>query len=280
LLVALKELAAKYNTGIHIHLQETVYQKLYGLRAWGKTPLQHLHDLEFLGPEVTCGHGVWVTDEDIELLAATGGTVSHNASSNLRLQSGIAPLGRLLEAGIRVALGSDEAGINDDKDLFQEMRLVLKLHRVPGIDHVPPTACQVFQMATVNGAYASWFGDRIGTLERGNRADLVLLDLQNIQEPYLDPRVSVVDAVVHRGRGVDVDTVLVDGEVVMRDQKLTLVDKEALFRELKTALDRPLSPQEEERRELARLVEPHLGRFYQGIMPLPDVPHTYYNART
>ena len=202
--------------------------------------MQHLHDLGFLGPEVTCGHSVWATEEDLGLMAATGANICHNASSNLRLQSGIAPMGRILAAGIKVAIGSDEAGLNDDKDLFQEMRLVLKLHRVPGMDLEPPTSCQVLEMATVNGAYASWFGDRIGTLEPGKRADLVLLDLRNIEEPYLDPEVPLVEALVHRGRGVDVDTVLVDGEVVLRDGQLTRVDKEALFREIKEVLDRPL----------------------------------------
>lgn len=279
LLLALKEMAAKYDTGIHIHLQETIYQKLYGLREWGKTPLLHLRDLGFLGPEVTCGHSVWGTEEDIGAMAASGTNVCHNASSNLRLQSGIAPLGRLLEAGIKVAIGSDEAGINDDKDLFQEMRLVLKLHRVPGIEHTPPTAYQVFQMATVNGAYASWFGDRIGSLEPGKRADIILLNLQNIEEPFLDPDVSIVDAVVHRGRSMDVDTVLVDGEVVMRGRRLTRVDKEDLFREIKRSLDRPLRPQEAERRELARQVEPYLRRFYQGTLPQPSAPYSHYNAR-
>ena len=279
LLMELKGLAGRYSTGIHIHLQETVYQKLYGHAAYGKTPLQHLHDLGFLGPEVTCGHSVWATEEDLRLMAATGTNICHNASSNLRLQSGIAPMGRILAAGIKVAIGSDEAGINDDKDLFQEMRLVLKIHRVPGIDLEPPTSHQVLEMATVNGAYASWFGDRIGTLEPGKRADMALVDVRNIEEPYLDPRVSVVDALVHRGRGIDVDTVLVDGEVVLRDRELTRVDKENLFREIKAALDRPLSPQEEERRELARLVEPHLRRFYSGTMPQDSTPFTAYNAR-
>ena len=135
-------------------------------------------------------------------------------------------------------------------------------------------------MATVNGAYASWFGDRIGILEPGKRADIVLLNLQNIEEPYLDPEVSIVDAVVHRGRNIDVDTVMVDGEVLMQDRRLTRIDKESLFKELKMALDRPLSSEELDRRELGRLIEPHLRRFYQGTMP-PDVtPHTYYNARS
>ena len=280
LLTELKGMAGRYGTGIHIHLQETVYQKLYGHTAYGKTPLQHLHDIGFLGPEVTCGHSVWATEEDLRLMAATGTNICHNASSNLRLQSGIAPLGRILAAGIKVAIGSDEAGLNDDKDLFQEMRLVLKLHRVPGMDLEPPTSCQVLEMATVNGAYASWFGDRIGTLEPGKRADMVLVDLRNIEEPYLDPQVSVVDALVHRGRGIDVDTVLVDGEVVLRDRRLTKVDKEALFREIKGALDRPLSDREVERRELAGLVEPYLRQFYRGTVPEDTAPFTLYNSRS
>ncbi len=279
LLVGIKELAGRHSTGIHIHLQETVYQKLYGFTAYGKTPLQHLYDLGFLGPEVVCGHSVWATEEDLRLMAETGTNICHNASSNLRLQSGIAPMGRILAAGIKVAIGSDEAGLNDDKDLFQEMRLVLKIHRVPGIDLDPPTSYQVLEMATANGAYASWFGDRIGTLEPGKRADMVLVDMRNIEEPFLDPRVSVVDALVHRGRGIDVDTVLVDGEVVLRDKELTRVDKEILFREIRDALDRPLSAQEEERRELARLVEPHLRRFYSGTTQSDMTPFTAYNSR-
>ena len=280
MLVALKDMATRHQTGIHIHLQETVYQKLFGLQAWNKTPLQHLNDLGFLGPEITCGHSVWATDEDIALMAATGTNVCHNASSNLRLQSGIAPIGKILAAGVRVAMGSDEAGINDDKDLFQEMRMVLKLHRVPGIEHTPPTSYQVLEMATVNGAYASMFGDRIGTLEAGKRADMILLDLRNIEEPYLDPEVPMVDAVVHRGRSIDVDTVIVDGEVVMRDRQLTKIDKAGLFKELKEALDRPLTPQELERRELSWLVEPHLRQFYQGSIPMHTTPHTNYNAQS
>ena len=279
LLMAIKEMATKHKTGIHIHLQEDMYQKLYGLRLWGKTPLQHLYDLGFLGPEVVCGHSVWLTEEDIDLMRATGTNVCHNPSSNLRLQGGIAPVGPLLKRGIRIAIGCDEAGLNDDKDLFQEMRLALKLHRVPGVENVPPTSYQVLQMATENGAYAASYGDFVGTLEPGKRADIVLLNLVNIEEPYLDPEVSIVDAVVHRGRGVDVDTVLVDGEVVMRDRKLTKVDKEALFKELRAALDRPYDAEEMERREMIQQVLPYMFRYYGAQTPQDMVPHTIYNAR-
>jgi cytosine/adenosine deaminase-related metal-dependent hydrolase len=188
-------------------------------------------------------------------------------------------VGALLRKGIRVAIGSDEAGINDDKDLFQEMRLVLKLHRVPGIDNVPPTSHQVFQMATENGAYAASFGDLVGALEPGKRADIVLLNLQNIEEPFIDPEVSIVDAVVHRGRSLDVDTVLVDGEVVMRDRQLTKVDKEAFYKELKAALDRPYDAWETERREVSQQVVPYLFSYYGAQTPKDMVPHTVYNAR-
>ena len=279
LLVAMKEMANKNRTAMHIHIQESLYQKLYGQRLWGKTPIQHLDDLGILGPELVCGHSVWLTEEDIDLIQATGTNVCHNASSNLRLQCGIAPVGRLLEKGVRIAIGTDEAGINDDKDLFQEMRLVLKLHRVPGVENVPPTSYQVFQMATENGAQAAAYRDLVGTLEPGKRADIVLLNLRNIEEPYLDPEVSIVDAVVHRGRGIDVDTVLVDGEVVMRDRRLTKVDKEALFKELRAALDRPYNASERDRRELIQRVMPYMFRYYEAQTPKDMTPHTVYNAR-
>lgn len=280
LLLALKQVATKHKVGIHLHLQETVYQRIYGLNAWGKTPLQHLHDLGFLGPEVTAAHCVWVTDEDIDVMAATGTNACHLPSSNLRLQSGIAPVNRLLEKGIRIALGTDEAGINDDKDMLQEMRMALKLHRVPGVENTPLTAHQVFQMATVNGARDSGFDDRIGNLEPGKRADIVLINLQNIEEPYLNSEVSIVDAVIHRGRSIDVDTVMVDGEVVLRDGQLTRIDVEALFRELKKLQSRPLTPREKERKELYKQLEPYLKRFYAGTTGELSQPHYCYNARS
>jgi len=280
LLLALKQVAQKHKVNIHLHLQETIYQKLYGLHAWGKTPLQHLQDLGFLGNEVTCAHSVWVTDEDIEVMAATGTNVCHLLSSNLRMQSGIAPVNRFLEAGVRVTLGTDEATINDDKDMFQEMRLALKLHRVPGIENKPPTAYQIFQMATMNGSYDCGFGDCIGALKPGKRADMVLVNLKNIEEPYLDPDVSIVDAIVQRGRSIDVDTVIIDGEVVLRGGRLTRVDSEALFRELKESLNRPLLPHEIERRELSRLILPYLRRFYAGTMDRISPVHYYYNSRS
>lgn len=279
LLIGLRDLSKKYHTTIHIHLLETVYQKLFGLRAYGVTALEHLHDIGFLGPDVVCGHSVWVTDHDIEIMRDTQTCVCHNASSNLRLQSGIAPVLRFMDEGIRVAIGTDDPGINDDKDMFQEMRLVLRLHRVPGVEYTPPTSHQVFHMATVNGAHASGLGDSVGTLEKGKKADIVLLDLHHIEEPYLDPGVAIVDAVLHRGRGIDVDTVMVDGEIVMRDRQLTLINRKQFIQEMVKALDRPLHPYELERKKLGLELEPHLKRFYAGTLDQISPPHTNYNAK-
>ena len=280
LLVGLRDLASKYETGIHIHLQETIYQKLYGLRTWDKTPLQHLDDLDFLGPDVVCGHGVWVTDEDIETMASHRVYICHNASSNLRLKSGIAPVNYFLDNGLKIALGSDEAGLNDDKDMIQEMRLALNVHRVPGVDKTPPTAHQIFQMATVNGAHASSFGDRVGTLKVGKKADIVLMNLENIERPYLNPEVSIIDAVVHRGRSIDIDTVLVEGEVIMRGRKLTHIDEEILYKEVENMMSRSPTKDELDRRDLAEKIQPYLGNFLEGALPPSDQTHYYYNAKS
>ena len=207
---------------------------------------------------------MWLTEDDVDLAAGTGTMICHNASSNLRLRSGVAPLNVFTARGVRVALGLDEAGINDDRDLFQEMRLVLRLHRVPGMEPVVPTSAQVFEMATSGGAATTGFAGEIGVIERGRAADLVLIPWKSIAHPYLDPAVSVVDAIVHRARAASVDTVIVGGEVVLRDGRLTRVDKAAVLDELAGALRAPLAPQEERRRRLSREVFPYVERFYAG----------------
>ena len=262
LLMRCKDVASRYQAGIHIHLLETPYQKQYAQRRFSRTAVHHLHDLGFLGPEVTLGHAVWATDEDMDIIAATGTCVCHNASSNLRLRSGIAPINRMRDRGIRVAIGLDEAGINDDRDMMQELRLVKNIHREPGHDRRVPTASEVLDMATRHGAYTTGFGERIGVLEPGRGADLVLMHLRNIARPYLDDDVPIVDALIHRGRSVDVDTVIIAGEVVMKDRQFTRVDKDAVLQEIEASLGKKLSEEERERRTLSRELFPSVRRFY------------------
>jgi len=279
LLTGLKDLSVKYKTTTHIHLLETIYQKLFGLRIYGKSAVQHLEDIGFLGDEVVCGHSIWLTEEDVDILERTGTSVCHNASSNLRLLSGIAPVPYLLEKGIRVALGTDDMGMNDDKDMLQEMRLVLKLHRMPGVEFDPITPFQVFEMATTNGAVNTGLETDIGSLEVGKKADIVLLDLKRLEKPYLAPESSILEMLVQRGKDTDVDTVVVDGEVVMKDKKITKIDKEKLYGEIRDALDRPLTKDEEEAKTLALEVYPYLKGFYHGTIDRLNKPFSQYNSK-
>lgn len=279
MLSGVSEFGRKHGTGVHIHVQETIYQKMYGTRHWGKTPLAHLNDLGFLGPEVSIAHGTWLSESDIDLMAETGTMLSHNPSSNLRLSSGVAPINRLLERGIEVAIGIDEAGINDDNDILQEMRLAQKIHREPGVGVESPSSHRIFDIATRAGAEVTFFGNQVGTLEVGKRADIVLLDLSRITEPYLDPDTDIVDAIVYRGRGTDVDTVIVDGEVLMRGRELTRVNKAEVHAELKASLSRPLQAHEERRVELSNALLPHVTKWFANWELEQGDPHYRYNAR-
>ena len=265
---AVRELSEKHRAPMHMHLLETAYQKEYARRRGGGTAVDYIRRREMLGPLMTLGHGTWLTEGDIEILADTGTHVCHNASSNLRLRSGIAPVNRLEARGVNVALGIDEAGINDDRDMLQEMRMVLKLHREPGFDENVPTSPQVLRMATENGARTTPFGDAIGKLEVGRAADLVVMSWRDIAYPFLDLDldVSVVDAVVHRARTSGVKSVIVGGEVVLHDGRFTRVDKAAALEELAESLARPANDDEVRRSRLSRDVLPHVRRFYEGYL--------------
>jgi cytosine/adenosine deaminase-related metal-dependent hydrolase len=267
-LEAVRDQAEKYQVPIHMHLLETAYQKEYAARRASNTAVEHIHRLGLLGPRMTLGHGVWLNESDIELVAETGTHICHNASSNLRLRSGIAPVNAFEQRGIRVGIGLDEAGINDDRDMLQEMRLVLNLHREPGMDDRFPTSAQVLRMASEHGAHTTPFGTDLGTLEPGKAADIVLMSWEAIASPFLDLNyeVSVLDAVVQRAKSSGVDTVLVAGEPIYRDRQFTKVDKAAALAELAAAMKAPLSEEEQSRRSLAQDVLPYVRAFYDGYM--------------
>ena len=200
-LTRLSETARKYNVPLHMHLLETAYQKEYANRRGGCSAVEYI---DRFGPAWSAhdplGHGVWLNEKDIDRLAETGTCVCHNCSSNFRLRSGVAALNRLEARGVNTAIGIDEAGINDDRDMLQEMRMVLRAHRVPGMDDSVPTAAQVFRMATSGGAKTTVFGDTIGSLAVGKAADMVLMDWHQISYPYLDQEVPLLDAVLLRAK--------------------------------------------------------------------------------
>jgi cytosine/adenosine deaminase-related metal-dependent hydrolase len=274
---ALARLAAaseQYGVPLHMHLNETALQKEYARRRGGCTALEYLDRFGLVTPRMTLGHGVWLNERDIDRLAEAGACVCHNCSSNFRLRSGVAALNRLEARGVNTAIGLDEAGINDDRDMLAEMRLVLRAHRVPGLDEAEvPTMAQVFRMATVGGARTTGFADAIGVLEVGRAADLVLLDWQQISYPFLDPLMPTLDAVIQRARSEGVRSVMCDGEVIYADGRFTRVDREGALRALHEDLQRALGDDEVERRKLSKALLPHVRAFYRNYVdPGAHVP--------
>jgi 5-methylthioadenosine/S-adenosylhomocysteine deaminase len=232
---------------------------------------------------MTLGHGVWLTEADIDLIAESGTLICHNPSSNLRLRSGIAPVNALQQRGVRVAIGLDDGTINDDRSMLQEMRVALKVHRVPGMDDNVPTPAEIFQMATEHGACTTPYGTSIGTLEAGKAADIVIMDWKHITFPYLDSEVPVVDALVHLARTTGVETVLVGGEPILRDGQFTRINKNDVLEEFAASLRVPLRPHEERRRDIAKRLFPHIRKFFadEGYLGEQEsVPFYHLNSRS
>lgn len=270
-LLALFEKSESANTPMHMHLLETVYQKEYARRrSNGVTAIKHLHNLGILGPKMTLGHGVWVTEEDIEIAASTGTCVCHNCSSNFRLRSGVAPLNAYARKGVNLALGIDEAGINDDRDMLQEMRLVLQVHRAPGLEEDDvPSVPQVLQMATEGGAKTTAFGDQIGRLEPARFMDAVLIDWNEAAYPFQHPDVPVLDALVMRAKTGSVKAVYVGAELVYDNGRFTKIDREAVLEEMAEQLRAPPSQADIKRRALSHGIRPYVKDFYQAYLPTP-----------
>ena len=186
----------------------------------------------------------------------------------------------MLAKGINVALGMDGHGINDDEDLIQELRLCAALHRTPGLGNVSPTVGQLLKMVTVNGAKVTFFSDQIGTLEKGKRADIILINLERITEPYLDPKVNIADILLGLARASDVDTVMIDGEIVLRNRKHTRINKDEIVAGLRESLskDLKLSDSQRVRLQLAKELRPYIFEFYKDWQDPNARPYSLYNS--
>ena len=272
--------ATRHNASIHMHLLETPYQRAFARRETGGSPLKVLERLGLLNSRMTLGHGVWTTENDLDAIAATDTRICHNCSSNMRLKSGTAPVNDMLSRGIKVAIGIDEAGINDDRDMFAEMRQVLNTHRPPGHAAPAPTASDVFKMASEYGALSTGFGARIGRLEPGRAADMVLLKKSQVSAPYLDPSVSILDAIMMRGKPAGVDTVLIGGETVLSGGRITRIDESAILAELAETLAGPRTKDEEARRRMAQRTRKYAEQFFDGWLDAePMEPYELRNSR-
>jgi 5-methylthioadenosine/S-adenosylhomocysteine deaminase len=263
-LETISKVAIDTGAKIHMHLLETPYQAEYARRRTGQSALKYIDKFGLLGPQLTIGHGVWMTEDDVDLLAERGGCLCHNCSSNLRLKSGKADLSSFLSKNIPIALGIDEAGINDDRDMLQEIRLAYTLHRRPGHSSRNPSAAEILRMATEHGAASTPFSGKIGRLEKGLFADILLLDLRSLAFPYQDFDIPLLDIIVRRAKRKSVDTVIIDGNVVFNKGKFTRVDEDTLLEEISKVLSRAKTPEEVELRELSEIIMPAVKNFYSG----------------
>lgn len=277
-LTAIFDTARRNGAKVHMHLVETERQAAFARRHTGRSAVGHLAALGCLGPDVTLGHGIWTSPEDLDLLAEHRCQICHNASSGLRLASGIAPVTEMRRRGIRVALGIDQSNIDDDRDMFTEMRLVHALHRQAAMFGPRPSPAEVFAMATEHGAASTGFEGRIGRLDPGRAADVVTVDWASVTRPYVEPETPLVDALVLRSRKGMVRGVFVGGREVVRDGRCTLVDRDAVHAEIAERLSRPPTAAEARAKEMVSRLMPHLEAWFRAHPDPGDVRPYRYNA--
>ncbi len=220
-LKAAKAMAEKLGLLYQVHVAETRFERDQSLKEKGLTPVAHLDRLGILDQRTLMAHCIWVDDADISIIASRNGAVSHCPESNMKLASGIAPITGILEAGITVSLGTDGCASNNNLDLFGEMGTAAKLHKVITGDPTALDAARALKMATIDGARAIGLADRIGSLEIGKQADIILLDTRS---PHLTPMYHPESHIVYAAGGADVRHVLVAGKPVVEDRQLLPLD--------------------------------------------------------
>jgi 5-methylthioadenosine/S-adenosylhomocysteine deaminase len=202
---------------------------------YGKKPVQHLYDLGVLDERTIAVHCNWMSPDDIALFADLGVSVSHNPASSMKLAAGIAPVPDMLAHGVAVGLGTDGSASNNDLDLFQEMDLAAKIHKVTQLDPTVMSAETVVRMATIEGARVLGLDALIGSVETGKRADLILVDMN---QPHLTPLYNPYSHLVYAVRGADVKTSIIDGRIVMENRRLLTIDLAAAMEKVRAIGER------------------------------------------
>jgi cytosine/adenosine deaminase-related metal-dependent hydrolase len=236
LLETSSEIAERHGLALHVHALESRLCRAGGLRRYDVTQITHLARLGALTSRTSIVHGVWADRHDIDLLSEHGATLVHNPVSNLKLGSGVAPVPDYLASGVPVALGTDGDSTNDGRDLFEAVKMAALIHRVGRREwDAWIGAEEAWAMATESGARAAGLAGRIGRIERGMAADLVLLDLD---DPVLVPLGRPAIHLVYGGASQAVREVIVDGRLVVRDGRSTVVEEADLAREVAERAER------------------------------------------
>ena len=225
-LVAAKKLADEYQVLYGLHLLENEAERIQLHNKYGKKALFFLMERGYLTERFLSFHCVCVDYEDMRLLADHGCRVVHNPESNMKLASGVAPVTAMMKVGVSLGLGTDGCASNNNLDMFQEMDTAAKLHKVSCLDPTVMDARTVIRLATCDGAQVLGLGDITGSLEAGKKADIIIIDLN---KPHLTPLYNEYSHIVYAVGGGDVDTVLINGKVIMRKRQLLTINEGAVI---------------------------------------------------
>ena len=245
-LAATRAAAMRYGVPISIHVSESPFELQYSKDTYGMTSIELYESIGFFEGPTIAAHVVWPTDKEIPILARRKVGVIHNPTSNMKIASGISPVAQMLEAGVRVGLGTDGAASNNDLDMWEEMRLASLLQKVDRMDPEVLPAATVLNMATLGGATAIGLGDKVGSLEVGKRADLIQIAFEDVHHV---PTYDVISHLVFVSDEQDVASVVVDGKVLMKEREMLTIDTDRVAAEATTLAARIQAALETRNRE-------------------------------
>src|SRR5437868_676992 len=224
-LKAVRAFSDRTGAPIVTHISETRREVDDSIKKKGASPIDYLNRIGFLNNRVIAAHVVWPSEEELGLLKKLGVGIVHNPQSNMKLASGVAPVPEMLKQDLPVGLGTDGAASNNDLNLWEEMDTAAKLHKVISNDPKVVSAQEAFEMATIRGARSLHLEKEIGSLEKGKRADIAIVDLDDLnQTPYY----NIYSDLVYSAKASDVRTVIIEGRVVMRDRRLLTLNEETI----------------------------------------------------
>ena len=265
-------LARDFDVGLHSHVAELKVQAVTGVRLYGATQTAHLEALGVLGPHFTVAHGVWLDPDDMARLGDKGASVAHNPGSNMRLGSGLADARAMLERRVNLGIGTDGANCADNQNMYEAMRLASFVSKVQGPDWRRwLTTREAALAATEGSARALGFGDRIGRIAPGWKADIVMLDLDH---PNWLPLNDPVNQLVHTEDGTAVVSVMIGGRLVVDNRRVATVDLDRLRTRVAAAHER-LAAANVDNRRLYEALEPVVGSHCPGLARAPYHVHRY-----
>jgi 5-methylthioadenosine/S-adenosylhomocysteine deaminase len=215
-------------TGVTIHLSEVQEDLRYAQKEYGKMPAEFMDQVGLVAPNVVFAHGVWLTEKEWQILASKGASIAHCPSSNMKLASGIANVPEMMRAGVNVSLGCDGGPSNNCYDMIREMKTASLLQKVRLLDSQVMNAETALEMATINGAKALGLQKEVGSIELGKKGDIILVKLR---KPHLIPTFNPISNLVYAAEGSDVDTVIIDGKIIMENRIAKTLDESRILQQ-------------------------------------------------